>query len=142
MATTRLDACFEPYKDYGVLILRLLIGCRLIVGVWDNIVSRERMLEFEQFLAQFHFPLPLVSAYVSVYAQFICALLFIIGWQMRLAALVMVINFTVAILAVHIHDSVETAFPAWAILGSALFFLFYGAGKVALDAATMAKSEE
>ena len=47
-----------------------------------------------------------------------------------------------AILAVHTQDSFETAFPAWTMSGSALFFLFYGAGKVALDAATMAKSEE
>lgn len=132
MATTRLDTFFEPYKDYGVLILRLLIGWRLIIGVWDNIVHWERMLEFEQFLSQFHFPFPLVSACVSVYAQFICALLFIAGWRIREAALVMVINFAIAIIAVHGQDSFEKAFPAWAILGSSLLFLFYGAGKIAL----------
>ncbi len=133
MRETRLDAFLEPYRDYGVLIIRLLIAGRLLVGVWDNIVSRERMLEFEQFLTQFQFPFPWVAAHLSVYAQFLCALLFIIGWRTRYAALVMVANFAVAILVVHRQDSFETAFPAWAILGSSLLLLFYGAGKVAID---------
>ena len=132
MQTTRFDAFFEPYKDYGVLLLRLLIGWRLIVGVWDNIVSWERMLEFGQFLATFRFPFPLVAAHVSVYAQFICALLFLTGWQIRWAALIMVINFSVALLTAHRPDSFENAFAAWIMLGCSLFFLLHGAGKIAL----------
>jgi putative oxidoreductase len=56
-------------KDAGVLLMRLFVGLRLVYGVIDNVLQPERMIEFSKFLEQFGFPLPLVSAIVSVYAQ-------------------------------------------------------------------------
>ena len=120
-------------KDVGVLLLRLFIGARLIYGVVDNVFSWEHMLKFRDFLQQFNFPMPLVSAVVSVYAQLIAGLMFVVGWKVRYAAILMVINFLVAILAVHLNESVEQMTPALAILFSSLLFLFQGAGRYSLD---------
>lgn len=120
-------------KHVGVLLLRLFVGLRLVYGVWDNILHWEHMLVFREFLVSFHFPLPLISAHLSAYAQFVAGLLFILGWKIRYAALLMVLNFMIALLMVHRHDTFEAMTPALAMLFSSLLFLFQGAGKFSLD---------
>jgi putative oxidoreductase len=120
-------------KDVGILLLRLFIGARLVYGVVDNVFSSEHMIKFRNFLQHFHFPMPLVSAIVSVYAQLIAGLMFIFGWKIRYAAILMIINFLVAIISVHLNDSVEQMTPALAVLFSSLLFLFQGAGRYSLD---------
>ena len=124
---------FWKNKDVGILLLRLFIGIRLIYGVIDNVLHWERMIEFADFLQQFKFPFPLVSAIVSVYAQLIAGILILIGWKIRWAALVMVINFLVAIIMVHREQTLEQMTPPLAILFSNLLFFFTGAGQYSLD---------
>ena len=119
-------------KDVGIFLLRAFIGIRLVYGVADNVISWKHMQLFEQFLAANHFPFPIVSAIVSVYAQLICGILIVIGFHIRVAALVMIINFMVALLMVHRNDSIEGMTPALAILFSCVVFLFYGAGRIAI----------
>lgn len=41
----------------------------------------------------------------------------------------MIINFAIALLMVHRHDSFELMTPALSILFSCIVFVFYGAGK-------------
>ena len=120
-------------QDLGVLLLRLFIGFRLIYGVLDNILHWPQMLEFRDFLHQFGFPVPLASAVISVYGQFIAAILVILGLKIRYAALVLIVNFTIAWLMVDRHGSIETMTPALAILFCAILFLFQGGGKFSLD---------
>ncbi|MTI23275.1 DoxX family protein [Fulvivirga sp. RKSG066] len=119
----------------GLLILRLFIGFRLIYGVIDNILSWDKLLEFSEFLAAHSFPLPVVSALLSVYVQFICSALLIVGFKTRLAAIVLVFNFIVAFFAVHIpdHDSIEGMTPALAMLFGCLTLFFTGAGKLSIE---------
>ena len=120
-------------QDIGVLLLRLFIGIRLIYGVQDNILHWNNMLEFRDFLQQFHFPVPLLSAVVSVFGQFISAVLVLLGWKIRYAAIVLIINFTIAWLLVDRHGTIESMTPALAILFCAVLFLFQGGGKFSLD---------
>src|SRR5688572_8116210 len=87
-------------RDIGILLLRLFIGLRLIYGVLDNVLSWPKMLEFRDFLAQFHFPFLLVCAVLSVYGQLLAGILVILGWKIRYAAIILIINFAVAILVV------------------------------------------
>lgn len=119
----------------GLLILRLFIGSRLIYGVIDNIISWEHMVEFSKFLATHGFPMPLTSAVVSVYVQFIGAVLVLVGYKTRVAALVLVVNFIVALFAVHIpiNDTIEGMTPAMAMLFGCLTLFFTGPGKMAFD---------
>lgn len=129
----RLNTFFDSRKEYGNIFLRLVIGWRLIDGTQDNIFSWERMLEFRDFLAVHGTPFPLVAANVSVYAQFICGALFIIGWMVRPAAIIMIINFVAALLIAHIGLTFEQSFDAIMMLTGSIFFLFSGAGKISVD---------
>ena len=73
------------FDDAALLALRLMVGAFLIYGVWDNIVSAERMAEFVGFLAKFGFPAPELMAPLSVWAQFLCGVAFILGLLTRWA---------------------------------------------------------
>jgi len=124
----------EQRRDYGALFIRLVVGSYLIYGTQDNVFSYARMLEFRDFLAAHKVPLPLFSAHLSVYAQFIAGILYILGALTRYAAAVMVINFIVAFVAVDLHGTYARSFPAQAMLASSLFLLFHGSGRPSVDA--------
>ena len=123
---TRVINFLESHNSYSEVFIRFIIGFHLIYGTQDNVFSWERMIEFSEFLANFGFPIPLVSAVVSVYAQFICGILFIIGFQVRIAAVIMICNFIIALLMVHTGDTYPGAFPAIMMLAGSLYLLFNG----------------
>jgi putative oxidoreductase len=125
---------FAARADYGALFIRLAVGPRLIYGTADNVFSRERMHEFEQFLAAHGTPLPAIAAPVSVYVQFICGILFILGLWTRPAGALTVVNFVAALLIAHRHTGFLETWPALMMLAGGLFFLFHGAGRPSLDA--------
>lgn len=120
--------------DLGTLILRLFVGLRLIYGVVDNVFSWKHMQDFETFLAAYNFPFPLASAIISVYAQLIAGVMIVVGFQIRIAALLMTINFMVALIMVHRTDSIEGMTPAAAMLFGSLSLLFTGSGRYAVKA--------
>jgi putative oxidoreductase len=122
----------ENHKDFGVLFLRLFIGARLIYGVYDNVISWEKMLEFSNFLKNFGFPFPILSAVVSVFCQLIAGILILLGAYIRWVSLVMIFNFIVALVIVHRNDTIEGMTPALAILFSCILFLFQGSGRYSL----------
>jgi putative oxidoreductase len=122
------------HPEVGVLLLRLFIGFVLIYGTQDNLLSQNQMLEFRDFLAQNGFPYPLFCAYLSVYAQFIAGVMFLFGAATRYAALVMVINFLVALAMVHVGLPFSANIAPLSMLFGSLFFLFHGAGPYSVDA--------
>ena len=124
---------FGKNTDAGLLILRVFLGIRLLYGVQDNILHWHHMKTFEVFLADHQFPLPLVSAIVSVYAQAIAGVLFLIGWQVRWAALVMVFNFLVALVMVHWRQTFEQMTTVLFMLVSSLVLLVSGCGNYSLQ---------
>jgi len=126
-------AFLDKYKEYGVIFIRLIIGFHLIYGTQDNVFSFARMQEFAAFLQERGVPLPLFSAFLSAYAQFICGILFILGAATRYAAVVMIINFIAAIIIAHIGDTYPRTFPALMMLAAACFLLLHGAGKPSVD---------
>lgn len=129
----RINNYLDSHQSVGIFLLRLFIGFRLIYGVIDNIVSWQKMLEFSAFLDNNGIPFSILSAVLSVYVQFLGALLLIIGYKTRLAAFLLTINFIVAI-GVHIgfKDSIEGMTPALSIFFSCLMLFFTGAGKIAI----------
>ena len=128
----RINSFFNQRREFGALFIRLMAGFHLIYGVQDNVLSWPRMLEFRDFLDANAFPLPLFCAVLSVYAQLICGLLFVVGLFTRSAAIIMVINFVVAIIMIHIGGPYPVAFPAIAMLSCSLFLLFNGPGKLSI----------
>jgi putative oxidoreductase len=128
-----MDRWFERNKDIGLLILRLFVGIRLIYGVQDNILNWHHMKEFETFLVQHRFPFPLISAIVSVYAQALAGILLIAGFQVRWAAVLMIINFLIAMLMVHVGQTFEQLTTVLFMLISSMTLLFTGAGRFSID---------
>jgi putative oxidoreductase len=124
---------FKRNKDVGLLLLRLFIGSRLLYGVLDNILHWENMLEFEAFLKSFQFPFPFISAVVSVYAQAIAGIMILIGFKIRWAALLMIVNFSIAYIMVHWGEPYDASTAPLAMLFSNGLFLFTGAGKYSID---------
>jgi putative oxidoreductase len=128
-----INSFFRTKHGYGLLVLRLVAGWRLIAGVWEYALRLKPISEVEGFFTQLHMPFPLAGAYLSVYAQIICGVLFIIGLWVRWAALIMIINFCIALIAAHLNDSIIKSFPAWALLAISVCLLFEGSGKVSLE---------
>jgi putative oxidoreductase len=124
---------FERNHHWGIFLLRFFVGARLIYGVFDNVISWEHMMKFKDFLKAFHFPFPLISAVFSVYLQLIAGIMIILGFRIRYASVVMILNFVIALLVVHKNDSIEGMTPALAILFCCILFLFQGAGRISID---------
>lgn len=120
-------------SDIGLLALRIFIGARIIYGSFDNIISWDKMVEFSMFLKGNNFPMPIYCAVLSVYAQFICASLILVGYKTRLASAVLVFNFIVAIVGVHLKDKIEEMTPALAMLFISFALLLLGGGKWAFE---------
>jgi len=123
----------EAFKGFGLLLFRIFMGTRIFLGVWDNVINKEKMAEFAAFLAQYKVPAPDFSAPLSVYAQMICGLLIIVGLQTRFVAFIMMVNFLVAFFVVDIHLTLEQMTPALAMLFGSFLLLFEGSGKYSLD---------
>jgi len=131
----------ENYKEYGVIFIRLIVGFHLIYGTQDNVFSYARMEEFAGFLAARGVPVPLFSAFLSAYAQFVCGIFFILGAATRYAAVVMIINFVAALVIAHRGDAYPNTFPALVMLFAACFLLLHGAGKLSVDDALEGRRE-
>lgn len=123
------------FGDLTLLLLRLLTGGFLMYGTWDNIVSAARMQEFVDFLTKFGFAYPSLMAPLSVYAQFLCGLMFVLGLLTRWAGLICAFNFVVAVLMVHWNQDFRGWWPAIVLVGLGLYFATRGGGRHALDAA-------
>ncbi|WP_018478944.1 DoxX family protein [Pontibacter roseus] len=135
-------AFFHRHKTYGVVFLRLAMGVFLIYGVQDNIFNWERMLEFRDFLQLHGVPYPLVAAHLSAYTQFIIGLMLLLGWGVRLAGVLLIINFTAALLIVHIGDAFPQYYPAAELLFAGFFYLFNGAGPLSVDSFLAHRQEQ
>lgn len=131
----------EERRDYGAVFIRLIVGFHLAWNTQDNVFSYARMLEFRDFLATHGFPFPLFNAHLSAYAQFVAGICFLLGAFTRYAALVMILNFLVALFMVHRGLSEQANFPPLMMLFAALFLLFHGAGKLSVDEALAQRGE-
>lgn len=119
--------------DLALLLVRLTLGAFLIYGVWDNIVSPERMEEFADFLVRFGFPAPGLMARLSVWAQLLCGIAFVLGLGTRWAGLVCAFNFMVAIAMVDHHQGIRGSFASACLVVIGLYLATHGPGRFALD---------
>jgi putative oxidoreductase len=125
-------------SDAAFLGLRILVGAFLMWGTWDNIASAERMQEFVGFLTQLSCPVPELAAPVSVYAQFACGALILLGLLTRWAGLVMTFNFIVAVALLTVgggESDFRALFPPLVMIAIPLVLATHGGGRFSLDAA-------
>lgn len=129
----------DRYRDLAPFLLRLFVGFVLVYGTMDNVFSNERMLEFRDFLAANGFPSPLAAAYLSAWAQFITGILLLVGFLTRPAAAIVVINFIVALVMVHLKLPFNANIAPLAMLVGGVFFVLYGAPRYSVDAVMAAR---
>jgi putative oxidoreductase len=129
-----LESSSSQRVDAALLVLRLFTGFVLVYGTQDNVFNRAHMLEFRDFLVQHRFPVPLFSAYLSAYGQFISGILIAVGLLTRPAALVTVINFVVALAMVHWGLPFTANISPLAMLFNGVCLALAGAGKYSADA--------
>jgi putative oxidoreductase len=121
------------FSDAVILAIRLLSGAFVIHGVWDNIIDPHRMVEFATFLTTAGFPSPTIMAPLSVYAQFVSGVAVILGVLTRWAGLTLVVNFSVAVLMVHLSHSFREQWPAAVLVALGLLFATVGSGRFGVD---------
>lgn len=132
---------FAPGNDstmtsFGLLALRLWFGLTLCLhhGI-DKINNWNQMAPM--WLDPFHIGHQ-ASFALTVFAEAICSFLLALGLVTRFAALVLVINMTVAFNMVH-KDSLKAGELAYLYLGVFVVLLVTGAGKFSLDKALFGK---
>jgi putative oxidoreductase len=129
----RVNAWLNSRRELAPLVLRLFIAFVLVYGTQDNVLHRERMLEFRDFLEKNGFPMPMIAAHLSAYGQFLSGALLALGLWTRLAAAVVVVNFAIALLMVHVGLPFTANIAPMAMLAGGVFFLIYGAPRYSLD---------
>lgn len=121
------------WSDLTLLALRVVSGAFLIHETCDNVTSAARMKEFAQFLGQFGFPLPHLTAPLSVAVQFGCGVLLILGIATRAAGLLIAANFAIAVYMVHWNEPPRGWWPALVLVFLGLHFATAGSGRFGLD---------
>lgn len=119
--------------DAALLATRLLTGAFLIHGVWDNIVSAERMAEFVGFLTASGFAMPELMAPLSVWVQFAVGIALMLGLLTRWAGLLLAFNFIIGVVMVHWDQSFREWWPAIVLVALGLLFATLGPGRYAID---------
>lgn len=127
--SSKIGALVSP--DVSLLIFRVSIAFFMFFGHgWGKLMN-----VFTGNL-QFADPIglgPEVSLILSAFAEGICSLLIIFGFYTRLAALLLVINMSVAFLFVHISDPFGRMEMALLYLFAFLAIFLLGPGKYAVD---------
>ena len=133
------------FRDVGVLILRLAFGFQLVNVSYPYFFSQDQKIpEFVTYLTTLGFPFPVVGAYLSVYTEFIGGILLLLGLWTRWTAMLLVINFSVAVGLAHlaINDTYQNTSPSTNILAVSIFLLLNGPGRFSIDAALKKASGE
>lgn len=117
-------------SDFGLLILRLVSGATVLTHGYPKF---QKVLEGNM---QFGDPIGLgtsTSLYLSAFAEFICAILIILGLLTRFASIPLIINMAVAFFIVHAADDFGTRELSLLYLGMFLTLFFTGPGRYSLD---------
>jgi putative oxidoreductase len=131
----------QRFGDFALLLMRLVVGLFLVAEVWDNISSPARMAEFVTFLRQHHFAAPQILAPVSVYAQLVIGIAFVLGLLTRWAGILCVINFIVAIVMVDRFGGMRACFPSACLVVIGFYLATHGAGRFSMDSALKANDQ-
>ncbi len=138
MALAALDG-LRRGDSIAVALLRLYLGGFLIWGVWDNVVSAARMAEFQAFLTSLNCPWPALAAPLSVWTQLVVGALLILGLFTRWAAILLAVNFTVAVWLLSNLEApadviVREMFGPMMCVLAGLVLATHGPGAVSIDA--------
>lgn len=120
----------ETIFAIGLFLLRALSGALMIPHGYDKIKK------YGDYVGIFGDPIHIgnpLSLYLSIFAEFFCAILIIAGLATRLAAIPLIINMTVAVFVAHQGDVFGKGQQATLFLVIFTAILFLGPGKLSAD---------
>ncbi len=123
------------FKQYAPICIRFIFFLYLILAVKAQVYLPSNVEKFSENLGGMGFPFPLFFAYLASWSVFIAYILVTLGWKVRLAAVPLVIYFSVAVFVYHVPAAhgISKTMPATVMLAMSLFLLLNGAGKLSID---------
>ncbi len=130
----------DRLAGFAPLVVRVIVGIIMAAHGFQKLVAGPGA--FGQMLGQMNIPLSGLMAYVVVFVELLGGLLLIVGLFSRLAALLLTINLTVAILLVKVNVGFLSppsggvgAELDLALIAGFLAILLAGPGRLSLDRA-------
>lgn len=127
------------FAGLAPLLVRVILGVILTAHGWQKL-TQMGPAGFGQVLGQMGVPLPGLMGFVVTFVELVGGILLIIGLLSRLAALLLTINLTVAILLVKVNVGLIAPQGAGAgaeldlaLIAGLLVILLAGPGKLSLD---------
>lgn len=120
----------DASMSIGIFFLRVAAGGLMIPHGYSKLQN------FSKMSSRFADPFglgPTVSLSLSIFAEFVCAILIIIGLATRLATIAPIINMAVAVFIAHKGDIFDTGETAALFLAIFVTILFTGPGKYSVD---------
>jgi len=118
-------------QDIGKLILRLGMGGFMLTHGWPKLMKL-----FAGGPIEFGDPIglgPTLSLILTVFAEFVCSLLIIVGFKTKWAAIPLAFTMLVAAIIVHGDDPFSRQEKAWMYAVGYIVIALIGAGKYSLD---------
>ncbi|SFT73773.1 putative oxidoreductase [Algoriphagus locisalis] len=125
-------------EDIGLLILRLGAGGMILTHGYPKLMRffGEEPIKFMDFLGLG----PVVSLSLAVFAEFICAILILIGFKTRLATIPLIITMLMAAFVAHASDPFGRKELPLLYCTVFICVLIFGAGKFSIDGMSNRKS--
>ncbi|PZX52704.1 DoxX family protein [Algoriphagus chordae] len=125
-------------EDIGLLIMRLGAGSMILTHGVPKLMRffGDEPIKFMDFLGLG----PVVSLSLAVFAEFVCALLIMIGFKTRFATIPLMITMLTAALVAHSADPFSRKELPLLYFIVFLCILIFGAGKFSIDGYTNRKS--
>jgi putative oxidoreductase len=128
------------FAGLAPLLVRVIVGIIMTAHGWQKL-SQMGPAGFGQVLGQIGIPLPGLMGFVVTFVELVGGILLIVGLLSRLAALLLTINLTVAILLVKVNVGLIAPSDApgvgaeldLALIAGFLVILLAGPGKLSLD---------
>jgi putative oxidoreductase len=125
--------------EFAPLVVRVIVGVIMSAHGWQKLMGGPA--NFAEPLTQLGVPLPGLMAWVVTLVELVGGILLIVGLFSRLVALLLTIEFIVAILTVKIHVGLiappNSAYPGaeldLALIAGFLVVLLTGPGRISLD---------
>jgi putative oxidoreductase len=121
----------ENYVSLGLLVLRLFSGAFMLThgfGKFQRLFSGEE-IRFMDFMGLG----PTISLSLAVFAEFLCAILIMLGAATRLATIPLIVTMTTAGFVAHAADPFGTKEKPFLFLVIFVSLLIMGGGKYSVD---------
>lgn len=123
----------SKWEDAALFLLRVSTGAFLLYQCHDNVISADRMAEFVGFMKQFGFWQPAILAPFVIFWQVAAGCGFIVGFCVRPLGLITAIQFTIAVLMVHLNDPANIVWGAGILVVIGLYLAARGSGRFGID---------